>query len=369
MGDQMRCPPARIKAAPATDGRASPGAAPMRDAVPVPEALASGRHIGSAGARLGIEVGAVGTAMGTERDSDAPERATAQAPRQGGGTPAQMSGEAPVEAPVEAPGQGARHAAEGPGRWRQHARLAIAGSHPHLGRLVPVLVSVLIVATAIAVALETVEGMPHWVYGLLVATEIAAVRVFGVEDALRLASARRPLGYATSFWGIVDLLSFLPTLLFLTTDFASLRTLRLLRLLRLLKLTKGEDATDRLAEAIGAVRGELFVVLAAACITLYLAAVGIYHFEHRAQPEAFGSIPESLWWAVATLTTVGYGDVVPVTTGGRIFTGLVMLLGIGVVAVPTGLVATALIAARRARHEATSRAREGADGRGDGSAA
>ena len=77
-------------------------------------------------------------------------------------------------------------------------------------------------------------------------------------------------------------------------------------------------------------------------LLLYLSAVGIYYFEHEAQPDKFVSIPHSLWWAVATLTTVGYGDIYPVTGGGRFFTFLVLMLGMGIVAVPTGLVASAL---------------------------
>ncbi|MEL7349461.1 MAG: potassium channel family protein, partial [Pseudomonadota bacterium] len=93
---------------------------------------------------------------------------------------------------------------------------------------------------------------------------------------------------------------------------------------------------------------------AARAITLYLAAVGIYFFEHRAQPEDFGSIPQSLWWALVTLTTVGYGDAVPVTGGGRVFAGLVIIVGLGIVALPTALMTAALMrgakAARDDRH-------------------
>ena len=88
------------------------------------------------------------------------------------------------------------------------------------------------------------------------------------------------------------------------------------------------------------------VFLIIASITLYLCAAGIYFFEHDAQPEKFESIPHSLWWAIATLTTVGYGDVYPITAGGRIFTGLVLLVGLGVVAVPVGLISAALTGAR-----------------------
>jgi len=98
-------------------------------------------------------------------------------------------------------------------------------------------------------------------------------------------------------------------------------------------------------------REELVLFSIIASMLLYFSAVGIYYFEHNAQPEAFSSIFQSLWWAVATFTTVGYGDVYPVTTGGRFFTFLVLMVGLGLVAVPTGLVASALSAARKSESE------------------
>ena len=91
---------------------------------------------------------------------------------------------------------------------------------------------------------------------------------------------------------------------------------------------------------------EIVLFLALTAVILYVAAVGIYYFENEAQPEAFKSVFHSLWWAIATLTTVGYGDVYPITVGGRIFTVFVVLIGLGIVAVPAGLVASALSKAR-----------------------
>ena len=109
-------------------------------------------------------------------------------------------------------------------------------------------------------------------------------------------------------------------------------------------------APDRLKAALGEVREELAVFGLLALIVIYLAGVGIYHFEHAVQPEAFGSIPDSLWWAVVSLTTVGYGDVYPVTVGGRMFTAVVLFLGLGIVVVPTGLIASALASQLRRDH-------------------
>jgi len=118
---------------------------------------------------------------------------------------------------------------------------------------------------------------------------------------------------------------------------------RALRLVRLLKLFRSSHSLERLVEAMVQVRGELVVFGVISALTLYVSAVGIYIFEHEAQPEVFTSILTSLWWAVASFTTVGYGDMVPITAGGRVFTSFVLFLGLGIVAVPAAIVTTALL--------------------------
>jgi voltage-gated potassium channel len=130
--------------------------------------------------------------------------------------------------------------------------------------------------------------------------------------------------------------------------------LRFVRLLRILKLTRYNRAARRLKNAFYIVREELTLFVGLTLILLYLAAVGIYHFEHEAQPDTFGSVFESLWWAVATLTTVGYGDVFPITIGGRIFTYVLLILGIGVISVPAGLIAAAFTSAHDREEDATN---------------
>lgn len=132
----------------------------------------------------------------------------------------------------------------------------------------------------------------------------------------------------------------------LGVDLRSVRALRLLRLFHLLKLARYGSAARRLQRATLLVREELVLFTGAASVLIFLAAVGIYYFERDAQPAAFASVFHSLWWAVITLTTVGYGDVYPVTVGGRVFTFLVLMVGLGIVAVPTGLIASALSKAR-----------------------
>ncbi|WP_370166797.1 potassium channel family protein [Marisediminitalea sp.] len=101
----------------------------------------------------------------------------------------------------------------------------------------------------------------------------------------------------------------------------------------------------------GYVKEELVVFSIASLIILFLASVGIYHFEHAAQPEVFTTIFDCLWWAAATLTTVGYGDIYPITLGGKLFTFLVLMVGLGMIAVPTGIIATALSSVRQSENK------------------
>lgn len=142
--------------------------------------------------------------------------------------------------------------------------------------------------------------------------------------------------------GIVDLMAILPFDLALGLDLRSVRALRLLRLFRIFKLARYSKAMNRYRDAFISIKEELVLFGVTAMIILYLSSVGIYYFENPAQPEVFSSVFTAMWWAVVTLTTVGYGDVYPVTIGGRIFTTLILMVGLGVVAVPTGLFAAAL---------------------------
>lgn len=211
-------------------------------------------------------------------------------------------------------------------------------------RRVAIALGVAIVAACLLIALETVPALQAEYGQVMLWAEFAFLALFLAEYVTRLVCAPSPLRYATSFWGIVDLLACLPALLLLAPDIQVLRALRLVRMIRLLKLFRLSHALDRVERAFRRVRDELAVFVFLATLVLFLAGVGIYHFEHEAQPEAFSSIPASLWWALATLTTVGYGDVYPVTAGGKAFTGLVLLVGLGVVAVPAGVVTAALLA-------------------------
>lgn len=217
------------------------------------------------------------------------------------------------------------------------------GADPKAGRSVAFVIHALIILSAIAFAVATIPDLSPALRRALNGFEIAVIALFGAEYALRLFAAPNRLRYALSFWGIVDLLAWAPAVLFAVGGSATIRLLRMVQLMRLLKILRYSRALERLGLAFRQVREELIVFLILALFMLYLASVGIYVFEHEAQPDLFTSIPASFWWAIVTLTTVGYGDIVPVTTGGRVFTTIILFLGMGVFAVPAGVIASALI--------------------------
>jgi voltage-gated potassium channel len=218
-------------------------------------------------------------------------------------------------------------------------------------------IEVLVIANLVALAFETLPTLsPFWRQTLL-NFEIFCSVVYTVEYAFRLYLARPRWKYATSFFGIIDLLAIVPFYLALALNLQALRAFRLLRLLRLFKLVRYTHATQRFRRAFAIARDDLVLFGVIALIVLYISSVGIYFFEHEAQPDKFTSVFDSLWWAVATLTTVGYGDIYPVTAGGRLFTFVVLVLGLGVIAVPSGLMASALSRVRaeeQAQHHAAA---------------
>lgn len=203
-------------------------------------------------------------------------------------------------------------------------------------------ITVLIIYSVICYSIETLPNLSVLTIDFLYYSEIIVVSIFTIEYLYRIYSAPNRLKFVFSFYGLIDLMAILPFYLATAIDLRTLRLMRLLRLARLLKLARYNKAILRFSKAISLAKEELVIFTLASLVLLYLAAVGIYHFEHNAQPEVFRSIFDSLWWAVVTLTTVGYGDIYPITIGGRIFTFVILMVGLGLVAVPTGIVASAL---------------------------
>ena len=222
----------------------------------------------------------------------------------------------------------------------------IEDSDTTAGRMFDIAIQILIVLSLLTFSIETLPNLGERNRAALRLFEIITVSVFSVEYTARLIVADRRLGFVLSFYGLIDLLAVLPFYVASGVDLRAVRAFRLFRLLRIFKLMRYNVALKRFHRAFLIAKEEMMLFLFATAILLYLSGVGIYYCEHDTQPEQFASIFHSLWWAVTTLTTVGYGDVYPVTVGGRIFTFFVLMIGLGIVSVPAGLVASALSRAR-----------------------
>lgn len=214
------------------------------------------------------------------------------------------------------------------------------------GRIFDLFIQSLIITNLIAFSIETLPNLSEKTLTILKYIEVITVTIFTAEYLSRVIVADRKVQFVFSFFGLVDLLAILPFYLQTGIDLRAIRILRLLRLFRAFKLLRYSKAIHRFHNALIIAKEELVLFTIVAVMVLYFASVGIYFFENSAQPEAFSSVFQSMWWALATLTTVGYGDVYPITTGGKVFTFFVLMVGLGVVAIPTGLIASALSAAR-----------------------
>ena len=218
------------------------------------------------------------------------------------------------------------------------------------GRIFDNVVFGLISVCVVSFSLETLPGLSGLTLTVLYVIEVVTIGCFTVEYVLRCYAARNKTGYVFGFYGIVDILAILPFYLmffgFCHVDARILRIVRFLRVLRVLKFLRYNKAAERLHRAIQISKEEIVLFAVLSLILLYISATGIWYFEHEVQPEKFGSIFDGLWWAVATLTTVGYGDVYPVTAGGRFFTFVLLMIGLGFVSIPSGIIASALSKAR-----------------------
>ena len=221
------------------------------------------------------------------------------------------------------------------------------------GRAFDHVVKGLILFSVLTYSIETLPNLSERAQHFLYALEVAVVVIFTAEYALRIYVADRKLAYVFSPLGIIDLLAILPFYILLGgADSRALRAMRLLRIARTLKLIRYNLAVDRLLRAVVIAREEIVLFFSLTIIALFLAASGIHYFESEIQPDKFGSIFHGLWWAVVTLTTVGYGDVYPVTTGGRLFTFVILMIGMGIIAVPPGIISSALAKARQEQDRA-----------------
>lgn len=237
-------------------------------------------------------------------------------------------------------------------RRRIYEILEIARPDDRASRYVDVFIVLLISLNILALVLESVSEFHARYAPWFLRFEIFSVGVFTVEYLIRIwSSVEAPGGrfrqslagrarFALTPMALVDLFAILPFYLGMIYSL-DLRFLRALRLLRIFKLTRYSTALSTLLKVLrdeAQSFGAAFLILV---VIMIIASSGVYLFEHKAQPEAFSNIPEAAWWSVATLTTVGYGDITPVTVGGKVFGIIIMIIGIGMVALPAGILASA----------------------------
>ena len=263
---------------------------------------------------------------------------------------------------------------------REKIHEIIFGADTFWGLTFDVALLLAILASIVVICLQTVKGI-GWEYStipmgddqvkvikdfkagewsvLLTRLSWAFTSLFTVEYFLRLYCVRRPIRYVRSFWGIIDLLSFLPDYLLYFTPgagraFSVIRSLRLLRVFRVFQLGWFQGEADELASAIWRSRGKIVVFLAAVMVIVTVAGTLMYEVESRFATDSNGSntsqfrnIPEAIYWAIVTMTTVGFGDIVPKSVPGKFLSAFVILLGYSLIIVPTGFVSAEIIDTKR----------------------
>lgn len=223
------------------------------------------------------------------------------------------------------------------------------------GKVFDVVLLVLILLSVLVVSLESIEELNEKYLPLFRFLEWGFTIIFTVEYVLRIYSTPRPLKYMTSFFGIVDLLAILPTYLsviFFGSHYLSVvRVLRLLRIARIFKMTRFINEGNVLSKALRASVNKILVFLGV--VLLIVVIVGSLMYLIEGEASGFTSIPKSIYWTIVTLTTVGYGDIAPVTPLGQMLASFIMIMGYGIIAVPTGIVSVEM--AKSDRETATTR--------------
>lgn len=230
--------------------------------------------------------------------------------------------------------------------FRKRLRQTIEDNLTRDGKIFDYSIQCLIFLSLVAFSIETLPNNSEQTKRILSGFEYFSITIFSLEYLLRIFVSKAPLKYVLSFFGLIDLISILPFFLGASIDLRALRIFRIFRVFRALKLARYSKAINRFHLAAKIVHEEVVLFLMVTMILIFIASTGIYYFENNAQPEVFSSVIDSLWWAVVTLTTVGYGDAYPITVGGKIFTFFLLIFGVGIVTVPAGIVSSALSQAR-----------------------
>ena len=230
--------------------------------------------------------------------------------------------------------------------WKTRLHDVIFEADTFLGKFFDISLLILILFSVAAVMIESVELYSIKYKNALTLFEWTITAIFSLEYLLRIISVKKPLKYIFSFYGLIDLISLLPTYLGLfmfsesISSIKTIRTIRLLRVFRILKLIRYVKAANTLKQALIASRQRIIVFLLAVLAVATIMGTIIYIIEDS--KDGFTSIPRSIYWAIVTLTTVGYGDIAPQTVLGQFFASIIMILGYAIIAVPTGMVSVEL---------------------------
>lgn len=231
--------------------------------------------------------------------------------------------------------------------FRQKVNIVIYGTSTKAGRLFDLILLGLILLSVLLIMMETVAEFDQKYHAYLIFLEWTITGLFTIEYILRILSINKPWKYITSFYGIIDLLAILPMYLSIffmgTSILAVIRSLRLLRLFKILNHPQFTSQSLQLKQAIGASKGKIVVFIYFVLIITII--IGSIMYVVEGKESGFTSIPTGIYWTIVTLTTVGYGDISPQTPLGQFIASFVMILGYGIIAVPTGIV-TAEIAKR-----------------------
>jgi voltage-gated potassium channel len=223
------------------------------------------------------------------------------------------------------------------------------------GRIFDISMSGLIMINVVFIIGDTFQGRPATMVAISRIVEIFSIVVFTVEYGLRLwtadlirpnmSPARARFRYVVSGMAIIDLLSILPAYIpfIIPVDLRVLRMLRLFRLVRAFKMERYTVAITRIGRVLKDKAPELISSVSVICVLMAISSVVVYYVESPVQPEAFSSVLSGLWLAVVTLTTVGYGDIFPVTMLGKVISAIIALLGIGLIALPTGIISAGFL--------------------------
>lgn len=227
--------------------------------------------------------------------------------------------------------------------WKEKLHEVIYEADTPAGKLFDIVLLIVIIVSIIFVMLESVEWIDNKYHSLLNIAEWVITILFTLEYIARIVSVKNPRKYIFSFYGIIDLLSTIPKYLSLfligTHHLVALRALRLLRVFRILKLARYIGESTNFVRALKSSRAKIAVFLSFVIILCVILGTVMYLVESE-EGSGFTSIPRSVYWAIVTLTTVGYGDIAPATPLGQLIASLIMIMGYGIIAVPTGIVSS-----------------------------